>query len=102
MTDTVELDINEILDDESKYFANLYNLQENDEVNEIRSSFNDSQYYSESELKELMNNNTYSDSNQLKLFSLNIANILTKLSSFKILIQNISNSSSRPNIISIT
>ena len=46
--------------------------------------------------------NSHLDETHLKILSLNIANLLTKLSSLKILIHNISNESNMPSIIALT
>ena len=102
MENTEEFDLNDIIDDQSKYFANIFQLEDDDDENEIKMTFNDSQYYSETEFLNLLQSKKISDLNCLKLFSMNIANILTKLDSLKILIQNLANESNKPNIITVT
>ena len=102
MNNTPELHLNDVINDRSKYFGNIYDLRSNDDTNEIRTSFNDSQYYSESEFLTLLKDKNITDGNNLKLFNINIANVLTKLNSLKLLICNLSNEQNKPNIISVT
>ena len=97
-----DFDLNDIIDDDSKYFGNIFEIGNNEDVNEINTKFTDSLYHTESEYTNLLQSQKITDSNNIKLLSMNIANVLTKLNSMKILIQNISNDSNRPNIISLT
>ena len=83
MNNTPELHLTDVINDRSKYFGNIYDLRSNDDTNEIRTSFNDSQYYSESEFLTLLKDKNITDGNNLKLFNINIANVLTKLNSLK-------------------
>ena len=95
-------DFDDILDDATKDLNNIFQTEEDETVNEINSSFTDSQYYTETEFTDFLIDEKISDNCGLKVLSLNIANILSKLSDFKIFIQNLSNKSNKPNIIAIT
>ena len=95
-------DFNDILDDDTKDLNNIYQFEEDEMVDEIRTSFGDSLYYTETEFMNFLKTQRISDNCGLKILTLNIANILTKLSSFKIFIQNLSNESNKPNVIAIT
>ena len=100
MQDTQDFD--DILDDITKDLNNIYQIDEDDTVNEIHTSFSDSLYYTEAEFLDFLKRQKVSDNCGLKILTLNIANILSKLSSFEIFIQNLSNESNKPNIIVIT
>ena len=92
----------DIVDDATKDLNNIYQINEDDVVNEIHTSFSDSLYYTEAEFMDFLRRQKISDNCGLKILTLNIANILSKLSSFRIFIQNLSNESNKPNIIAIT
>ena len=100
MQDTQDFD--DILDDITKDLNNIYQIDEDDTVNEIHTSFSDSLYYTEARFLDFLKCQKVSDNCGLKILTLNIANILSKLSSFKLFIQNLSNESNKPNIIAIT
>ena len=100
MQDT--LDFDDVLDDATKDLNNIFQIEEDEMVNEINTTFTDSQYYTETEFIDFLISEKISDNCGLKVLSLNIANILSKLSDFKIFIQNLSNESNKPNIIAIT
>ena len=96
--------IEDVLNDHSKDLNEIYGatfLPDNDNA-EIETQPKDSHYYNETELTDLLKQKKISDSTHLKILSLNIANLLSKLSSLKIMLQNISNESNRPNIIALT
>ena len=95
-------DFDDIVDDVTKDLNNIYQIDDDDSVNEIHTSFSDSLYYTEAEFLDFLKRQKVSDNCGLKILTLNIANILSKLSSFKIFIQNLSNQSNKPNIIAIT
>ena len=95
-------DFDDILDDETKDLNNIYQIEVDETVNEIHTGLNDSQYYTETEFTDFLKSKKISDNCGLKVLSLNIANILSKLSNFKLFIQNLSNESNKPNVIAIT
>ena len=84
--------IEDVLNDHSKDFNEIYSATlepDNDSNNvEIQTQLRDSHYYSETELTDLLKQKKISDSTHLKILSLNIANLLSKLSSLKIMLQN--------------
>jgi len=95
--------ISDILNDPSKDFSNIYT--KNDDNDDEQSDFiplKDSQYYIEDDFLGLLNSKNYSNKNSLKIVTLNIANLLSKLSGLKTLINRISNEENRPNLIVIT
>ena len=97
--------IEDVLNDHSKDLNEIYGatLAPDDDDNvEIQTQLKDSHYYSETELTNLLKQKKISDNTHLKILSLNIANLLSKFSSLKIMLQNISNESNRPNIIALT
>ena len=59
-------------------------------------------YFSETEFTSFLTTEKISDHCHLKILSLNIANLLSKLNHFKILIGNLCNNSNKPNIIAVT
>ena len=69
---------------------------------EIATILKQSPYLTETELIDFFKTKKISDETHIKLLSLNIANLLSKLSSLKILIQNISTESNKPNLIALT
>ena len=73
-------DFDDILDDATKDLNNIFQTEEDETVNEINSSFTDSQYYTETEFIDFLKSEKISDNCGLKVLSLNIANILSKLS----------------------
>ena len=95
-------DFDDILDDATKDLNNIYQIEVDETVNEIHTGLNDSQYYTEMEFTDFLKSKKISDNCGLKVLSLNIANILSKLSSFKLFIQSLSNESNKPNVIAIT
>ena len=95
-------DFDDILDDATKDLNNIYQIEVDETVNEIHTGLNDSQYYTETEFTDFLKSKKISDNCGLKVLSLNIANILSKLSDFKLFIQNLSNESNKPNVIAIT
>ena len=92
---TNELLVSDVLADEQKNFCNIY-LDDNDDT---RLPLTDSLYYTETEYVDLINQENYSDLNHLSIISLNIANLLSKLSSLKLFLNNISTINKRPDII---
>ena len=80
--------ISDILSDESKDFNQVYqnNIsdQNDTENDEIAVSFKDSSYFSESDFVDFLNSKQVSDDNTIQIICLNIANLLSKLSNFKI------------------
>ena len=102
MENDEDFDLNDIINDQSKYFGNIFQLEDDDDENEMKTTFNDSQYYSETDFLNLLISKRISDTNNLKILSMNIANILTKLDSLKIMIQNLANESNKPSIITVT
>ena len=78
------------------------NLADDDNHQEIENDIENCQYYSETEYLEYLSTKKISDQTHLKIISLNIANLLAKLSSLKLFIQNTSNEANKPSIIALT
>ena len=93
-----ELTIPDVLADDQKNFCNL--LTDDNDDNEASSCIiQDSLYYTESELVDMIRNREIRNSQNLTILSLNIANLLTKLRSLKLFISNISTPDNKPDII---
>ena len=101
---TPELTISDVIQDESKDLKNTYNitLQNADDCDEHLTRLGNCQYYTESEYLSLLQQKKVSDSTSLTLLSLNIANVLSKLSSLKRFVNSLSTASSKPSVICIT
>ena len=88
---THELSVSDVLADEQKNFCNVYLDDDNDDDNDNQGlPLKDSLYYTETEYVDLIGKESYSDLNHLSIISLNIANLLSKLSSLKVFLNNIS------------
>ena len=95
-----DLSVDDVLNDDLKELSNVFNTYEDDYNSDSHPM--PSLYYTESEINELFNKEHLSDNTHLKIFNLNIANILTKLNSLKLMVENIADNSNKPNIITIT
>ena len=98
---TNELSILDVLKDPKKDLSKISGSLEPDE-NYFNSELQDSHYFSEEEFLNFLTTNKISNQSHLKIISLNIANLLAKLSSLKVFLQNISNESNKPSIIAVT
>lgn len=100
------LGISDILSDESKDFNHIYqhDISDQDETEneETAVSLRDSHYFTETDFVNFLNSKQISDTNRIQIICLNIANLLSKLASFKIFLQNISNASYRPGLVALT
>ena len=97
--------VSDVINDDSKNLKTIFDsnpITNNDDNFEINHEIGNCQYFTETEFKEFINEKKISDQSHLKILSVNVANLIPKLKSIKILIQHISNSSNRPNIITIT
>ena len=94
MTD--ELAISDVLTDDSKNLCNIYSTNDDEAQN---FNLSDSLFYSETEFVDLLTSQKFSDKQNLSIFSINIANLLTKLRSLKLFINNISTPEKSPDII---
>ena len=93
-----ELAISDVIADDLKNFCNIYsNADDEDEAGNIVLS--DSLYHTETEFLDLSNSRNLSNQQNLTIISINIANLLTKLQSLKLLIHNISTPKNTPDII---
>ena len=103
MTDYEE-NIEDVLKDPNKNLGNIFkqNLVSDENSEEIKYELKDCQYHTETEFLEYLSSQNMSDDTHLKIISLNIANLLAKLSSLKVFVQNISNNSNKPNIIALS
>ena len=85
-----ELTVLDVLADEQKNFCNVYlDDDDNDHIDDPGLPLKDSLYYTETEYVDLIGKECYSDLNHLSIISLNIANLLSKLSSPKVFLNNI-------------
>ena len=94
-------DLNDVINDETKNLNSVYQTDDNDDQDTSSTSFKETLYFSETEYMNLLKTRKISDENHLKILSLNIANLLSKFSNFKLMLQNISNSANVPNIIAV-
>ena len=78
---------------------NLCNIYSTDDDEAQNYNLSDSLYYSETEFVDLLTSQRLSDKQNLTIFSINIANLLTKLRSLKLFINNISTPEKSPDII---
>ena len=102
MTDNVE-NIEDVLKNPLKDLRNILNNPTDSEISEeIDYELNDCQYLTESEFLEYLSLYKISNHTHLKIISLNIANVLAKLNSLKLFVENISNEANKPNIIALS
>ena len=96
-----ELTVSDVLADEHKNFCNVYldDNEDNDDNDNTGLLLTDSLYYTESEFVDLISHENYSDLTHLSIISLNVANLLSKLSSLKVFLNNICTKEKRPDII---
>ena len=94
------LTIPDVIDDDTKDLTKIFNAQEDndDHYVEVKSSA----YFTETDFTVFLKSKKISNDTHLSILSLNIANLLSKLNSLKIMVQNISNESINPNIIALT
>ena len=92
-----ELTVSDVLADEHKNFCNVY-LDDNDDndVNNSGLPLTDSLYYTETEFVDLISHENYSDLTHLSIISLNVANLLSKLNSLKLFLNNIHTIEKKP------
>ena len=97
--DNYEITVEDVLNNSQKDLSSIFEVsKDKDSYNEIVQS----NYYSESEFLNYLTTEKISDTTHLKILSLNIANLLSKLNSLKVFLTNISNHSNKPNIIVVT
>ena len=98
-----ELTCSDVLADEHKNLCNLYPSSENDDIDDVDVDdhviLKDSLYYTESEFTKFCELKNFKNGENLTIISLNIANILSKLRSFKTFINNITTTENQPDII---
>ena len=96
--------ISDITNNERTNFNNLFANanNENDDNDEFDHGVQDSLYFTEEEYTSLLSKHKMNDTKNLKIISMNIANLFSKLSGLKSLVVNLSNTSNKPNIIVIT
>ena len=92
--------IDDVINDNSKQLHSIYQLES--ESDEIPLEFKDSKYFSETDYINYLKQNKVDDNNTLKIITLNIANVLSKLSNLKLFINNLSDRSNKPSIIVLT
>ena len=91
---TPDLTISDVIKDNSKNLKNIYDrtLQNADDCDEHLTTLGNCQYYTDSDFTSLLQQKKISDSSSFTFLSLNIANILSKLSSFKYFVVLLENS----------
>ena len=94
----IEISVPDVLDDHDKNFNNLYSYDVEDE--EIPKVY-DSLYYTETETANLFITKNYNNAENLTILSLNIANLFSKLTSFKVFLNNINTEKNMIDIIVI-
>ena len=93
-----DLWISDVLENANSNFNNIFNIDS--ELDSFK-GVQDSQYYTEEEYVNLVIDKD-PHGKKLKVISLNIANLFSKLSNFKTLIQNITYKNFIPNVIIVT
>ena len=97
MTDD-ELTIPDVLADDQKNFCSVFTCVD-DEDEALDFNLSDSLYYTESEYLELIDSRKIRNSQNLTIISLNIANLLSKLRSLKVFVNNITTNENKPDLI---
>jgi hypothetical protein len=93
------LAISDVLEDDKKDFCKLYCDSKDEQDEDV--NLTDSQYHAESEFIDLLETHNITNERHLTLITLNIANLLSKLSNFKIFLTNVSSKQNKPDIISV-
>ena len=96
MTDN-ELTVLDVLTDNTKNFCNIYENNDNDDDPLI--SLTDSLYYTETEFTQFINSKHLNNNDNLTIISINIANLLSKLTFFKTFLNNIKTQENEADII---
>ena len=94
-TSISELTIPDVITDNDKNLLNVYKNEDDDEAYLL----NDSLYYTESEFLDLLKNKDITNGKNLTVISINIANLLSKLSSLKLFLNNITSPCNKPDVI---
>ena len=94
------LTLPDIINDVTKDFTKILNTDEENVENE--SEIKTSDYFSETDFTNFQKSKRISNATHFTILSLNIANVLSKLSSLKTMIHTISNESNHPSLISVT
>ena len=94
--DTQELTVPDVYADLSK---NLCNILASPDEEEESLNLRDSLYYTESDFADFTNINNVCSGGNLTIVSINIANLLSKLHSFKIFLNSISTAKNKPDIV---
>ena len=79
----------DVINDETKNFISVYQTNDTDNLDSSDVNFKETLYFSETEFMNFLKTQKISNENYLKILSLNIANLLSKLSNFKIMLQNL-------------
>ena len=91
-----ELTTSDVLNDKQKNFHELY-VRDDDDDHSV--PLFDSLYYTETEFVDFIGTQNQTKTKNLTILSLNIANLLSKLNSFKLFLNNISTQQNSPEII---
>ena len=95
--DTQDLTVPDVYADNSKNLCNLLGSEDDEEG--VAWNLCDSLYYTETDFVDFINSHHISNESNLTIVSLNIANLLSKLHSFKVFLNNISTAKNKPDII---
>ena len=93
--DPQELSVPDVYGDISKNLCNLLASADDEEAPNL----SDSLYYTESDFVDFIDSNKIQNESNLTIVSLNIANLLSKLNSFKIFLGGISIAKNKPDVI---
>ena len=93
--DPQELTVPDVFADISKNLCNLLVSTDDEEALNLC----DSLYYTESDFVDFINSNKVQNESNLTIVSLNIANLLSKLNSFRIFLDGISTAKNKPDVI---
>ena len=94
-----DVSISDVMENDETNLNNIFTVDtEHDDYMGVQ----DSLYYTEEEYVSLLKKCNYTDEKNIKILSLNIANLLSKLSGLKSLLISLSDKKNKPNIIVIT
>ena len=95
-----DLTVTDVLADHSKNFSAIYqSIDEEDEDSFDTVTLHDNEYYTESEFLNITTDNNLDKENHLTILSLNIANLLSKLTSLKRFLNHIASHGKKPDVV---
>ena len=93
--DPQELTVPDVYGDTSKNLCNLLASADDEEAPNL----SDSLYYTESDFVDFIDSNKIQNESNLTIVSLNIANLLSKINSFRVFLDSISTAKNKPDVV---